>query len=203
MIGGKARETYWANCDGLGRAAPPAAVPPSTSGSRTARAAHAAGWAVSGALAVSALFALRPSAPAEPPTVFQFNLAAEGGVQSALSLSPDGRHLATFGAGADGKDRLSLRTLGEGAAHHVLELAAIYWWAWTPDNALLVGVPQGLQRIDAQSGATLFQPGNWVTGSGTRVALGDAQIRRGSHRGSRISSADMVRGWAATRRHND
>jgi hypothetical protein len=157
-----------------GTTASPAVPPPSRSRARAV--ARAAGWVISGVLAASALFALRPAVTLAPPPVYQFDIAPQGGVQSALSLSQDGRYLATISFGTDGKERVSLRTLAEAAASRVVELQGISWWAWTPGNGFLVGVPKGLHLIDAQSGATLFQPGNWARGSGVRIALGDTQV---------------------------
>ncbi len=148
-------------------AEPTAAVPRS----RFASIMRAGLWLTVGALIASAVAASWRAVPPDAAPVMQFDIAAEG----PMTLSPDGRYVATGQDRPDGRTRISLRTLTEGPSRYVVELEGAYWWAWTPDNVLHVGVPNGVRTIDPRSGASLFQPGKWAT-TGAHVALGDGRF---------------------------
>jgi Tol biopolymer transport system component len=171
--------------------------------SRARRWRGVAGWAAAGAMAVSLAVAiwLRPAAVADiersavklqierSPDVYNRTTAA-------FAISPDGRTLAYYDAGADGAQALVVRTLATGEVRGVPNSATAAPLRdslfWSPDSKQLVrGAASGADVFDVSTGTTRrlcdcrYVGGSW-NDSGT-ILLGGFADRPGI---SRLTLAD-------------
>jgi eukaryotic-like serine/threonine-protein kinase len=136
------------------------------SASRARRWFGAIGWAAAGALALALALALwvRSAAVVDverSAVKFQIERIADVYIRmtSAFAVSPDGRTLAYYGAGADGAQSLVVRTLATGEVRAVANSAIAAPSAnslfWSPDSKQLVrGAASGADVFDVTTGAS-------------------------------------------------
>ena len=115
-------------------------------------------WAVAAvAITLSAGLAavhFREQTPRPELVRFQIQPPAKTNFGTAFALSPDGRHLAFNGAGADGRSLLWVRPLDSVDAKPLLGTeGAIFLPFWSPDSRFLVFATDGkLKKIEAGGG---------------------------------------------------
>ena len=139
------------------------ATPPPES--RARRWSRAAGWAAASALALALAIALwlRPAAVVDVErSAVKLQIARIADVYNrttaAFAVSPDGRTLAYYGAGADGPHPLLVHTLATGDVRVVPNSAnavplrdSLFW---SPDSKQLVrGAASGADVFDVTTGA--------------------------------------------------
>ena len=134
--------------------------------SRTRRWLGAAGWAAAGALALALAIALwwRPAAVVDverSAVKLQIERIVDvyNRTTAAFAVSPDGRTLAYYGAGADGGQTLLVRTLATGDVKSVPNSATVAplreSFFWSPDSKQLVrGAASGADVFDVTTGAS-------------------------------------------------
>jgi len=120
------------------------------------------GWSAAALVAVALALIVYQRARVQPPAVvlpirFQIPPGVEASGPGNFSVSPDGRHLAFFGVGADGITRLWLRTMDaleiRALPGSELTFAIVPPPFWSPDSRFVVFDTGGkLKKFDVSGG---------------------------------------------------